>query len=142
MSGHSRWEDSTLMIVWYVALGGAVGSAARFLLGTFLQQRSGLAFPIGTLVINISGSLLLGFLLRYSLATPAISPEVRALIAAGFCGGYTTFSTFSYETAALLEEGDLRRAALYIFLSVALSLVGMFAGLSLASVLLNARRGL
>jgi fluoride exporter len=142
MSGHPRWEDSTVMIVWYVALGGAVGSAARFLLGEFLQQRSGLAFPIGTLVINISGSLLLGFLLRYSLATPAISPEVRALIAAGFCGGYTTFSTFSYETAALLEEGDLRRAALYIFLSVALSLVGMFAGLSLAGALLDARRGL
>jgi fluoride exporter len=142
MSGHPRWEDSTVMIVWYVALGGAVGSAARFLLGEFLQERSGLAFPIGTLVINISGSLLLGFLLRYSLATPAISPEVRALIAAGFCGGYTTFSTFSYETAALLEEGDLRRAALYIFLSVALSLVGMFAGLSLAGALLDARRGL
>ena len=142
MSGHPRWEDSTVRIVWYVALGGAVGSAARFLLGEFLQQRSGLAFPIGTLVINISGSLLLGFLLRYSLATPAISPEVRALIAAGFCGGYTTFSTFSYETAALLEEGDLRRAALYIFLSVALSLVGMFAGLSLAGALLDARRGL
>jgi len=130
------------MMVWYVALGGAVGSAARFLLGEFLQQRSGLAFPIGTLVINISGSLLLGFLLRYSLATPAISPEVRALIAAGFCGGYTTFSTFSYETAALLEEGDLRRAALYVLLSVTLSLVGTFAGLSLAGAVLNWRRGL
>jgi CrcB protein len=130
------------MIVWYVALGGAVGSVARFLFGEFLQQRSGLAFPIGTLVINISGSLLLGFLLRYSLAIQAISPEVRALIAAGFCGGYTTFSAFSYEAAALLEEGDLSRAALYIVLSVALSLVGTFAGLSLASALLDARRGL
>ncbi|HZM28059.1 MAG TPA: fluoride efflux transporter CrcB [Gemmatimonadales bacterium] len=141
MPGHTLSEDSTLMIVWYVALGGAVGSVARFLFGEFLQQRSGLAFPIGTLVINISGSLLLGFILRYTLATLAISPEVRALIATGFCGGYTTFSSFSYETAALLEEGDLRRATLYIVLSVALSLVGTFAGLSLAGAVLNARRG-
>src|SRR5919201_4338081 len=105
-------------MIWYVAVGGAAGSVARFLLGTALQQRSGGTFPIGTLVINITGSLLLGFLVRYALATPAVSAEVRALLTTGFCGGYTTFSTFSYETAALIEEGEYQRAALYVALSV------------------------
>jgi CrcB protein len=130
------------MMVWYVALGGALGSIGRFLLGTLIQQRSGVAFPVGTLVINVTGSLLLGLLLRYSLGTPAISPEVRALVTTGFCGGYTTFSTFSYETAALVEEGDWRRAGAYVALSLLVSLVGTFLGLSCANALLNARRGL
>ncbi|HEX5386666.1 MAG TPA: fluoride efflux transporter CrcB [Gemmatimonadales bacterium] len=129
-------------MIWYVALGGALGSASRFLLGAFLQQRSGVAFPVGTLIVNITGSFLLGFLLRYALETPAISPEVRALLTTGFCGGYTTFSTFSYETAALLEDGEASRAALYIVLSVAVSLAGVFAGFGLAREILNARRGL
>ena len=89
------------MIWWYVALGSAVGGVARFALATIVQQRVGPDFPAGTLVVNVSGSLLLGFLLRYSLGTVAISPEVRALLTTGFCGGYTTFSTFSYETFTL-----------------------------------------
>lgn len=63
------------MMVWYVALGGAAGSVSRFLLGTFLQQRAGVAFPVGTLVVNVTGSLLLGFLLRYALGRPVISPQ-------------------------------------------------------------------
>lgn len=130
------------MIVWYVALGGAVGSACRFLLGTFLQQKSGTAFPVSTLLINISGSFLLGLLLRYALGTPTVPPEVRALLTTGFCGGYTTFSTFSYETATLLEEGDARRAAAYIALSVAVSLAGTFAGFGFARALLRAQRTL
>jgi CrcB protein len=129
-------------MIWYVALGGAVGSAARFLLGVLIQQRSGLTFPLGTLVINITGSFLLGFLLRYGLATPALTPEVRALLTTGFCGGYTTFSTFSYETATLLEEGDYRRAMLYVVLSLVVSLAGTFLGFALAREVLAARRTL
>src|SRR5438105_9812919 len=98
------------MIWWYVALGSAVGGVARFALATIVQQRVGPDFPAGTLVVNVSGSLLLGFLLRYSLGTVAISPEVRALLTTGFCGGYTTFSTFSYDTM-LLREAEEDRAA-------------------------------
>lgn len=128
------------MMAWYVALGGAAGSACRFLLGACLQQRWRSAFPVGTLLINISGSFVLGLLLRYTLGTPAISSGVRALLTTGFCGGYTTFSTFSYETASLLEEGDLRRAGAYAALSVAVALAGTFAGFAFARALLRAQR--
>ncbi|MFN2567463.1 MAG: fluoride efflux transporter CrcB [Gemmatimonadaceae bacterium] len=126
-------------MIWYVALGSAAGGVARFLLGAFVQQRAGAAFPVGTLVVNVTGSLLLGFLIRYALGTPAIGPEVRALLTAGFCGGYTTFSTFTYETAALLEDGQYERAALYVASSVFLSLIGMYAGFVAARELLVLR---
>jgi CrcB protein len=115
-------------LLWYVAAGSAVGGACRFLLTAFIQQRAGGAFPLGTLIINITGSFVLGFLVRYALATPAITPELRALLMTGFCGGYTTFSTYSFETAALVEEAQYQRAALYVFLSVAIALAGTFAG--------------
>lgn len=130
-----------MRLLWYVAVGGAAGSVARLLLAGLVQSRSATGFPLGTLVVNVSGSLLLGFLLRYSLETPAVSPEWRALLATGFCGGYTTFSTFSYETVALLEEGDWRRAALYVALSVAVSLLGMVLGAAAAREVLVLRRG-
>ena len=66
-----------------------------------IQRLTGGTFPVGTLVINITGSFLLGVILRYGVETPTLTPEVRAFLTVGFCGGYTTFSTFSYETAAL-----------------------------------------
>ncbi|PYP64174.1 MAG: fluoride efflux transporter CrcB [Gemmatimonadetes bacterium] len=127
------------MIWWYVALGSAVGGVARFALATIVQQRVGPDFPAGTLVVNVSGSLLLGFLLRYSLGTVAISPEVRALLTTGFCGGYTTFSTFSYDTMLLLEDGEGLRAGGYVLLSVVLSLAGTWLGIVAARELLAMR---
>lgn len=128
-------------MIWFVALGSALGGVARFLLGTFLQQKAGTTFPIGTLVINITGSFLLGFLLHYALATSAISPEVRALLTTGFCGGYTTFSTFTYETLALVEEGALTRAAVYVVLSVIVALVGAYLGIASAREVIALREG-
>jgi len=127
------------MIWWYVALGSAAGGVARFAVALLVQQRVGPAFPIGTLVVNISGSMLLGFLLRYALGTDAISPEVRALLTTGFCGGYTTFSTFSYDTMMLLEDGEGLRAGGYVLLSVMLSLVGTWLGILAARELLAVR---
>ncbi|HWZ60195.1 MAG TPA: fluoride efflux transporter CrcB [Gemmatimonadaceae bacterium] len=118
--------------VWLVALGSAVGGVTRFLLGAAVQHRVGTTFPIGTLVINVSGSLLLGFLLRFLLAAPTVSPEVRAMLTAGFCGGYTTFSTFSADAAFLLESGQVGRATLYAVASVVLSITGCFAGMWVA----------
>jgi CrcB protein len=129
-------------LLWYVALGSAVGGAARFALSTFIQQRASSAFPVGTLIVNITGSLVLGFVLRYALGSPSVSAEVRALLTTGFCGGYTTFSTFSYETIALIEDGDYRRAAVYIALSVAVSLTATFLGMAAAGQLLAARRSM
>ncbi len=129
------------LYVW-VALGSAAGGVLRFALGAMIQQKTGSTFPVGTLIINLSGALLLGFLLRYSLETPAVSPELRALLTTGFCGGYTTFSTFTYETAALIEDGDYHRAVWYVVLSVALSLGGTFLGIGLAREALDFRRRL
>lgn len=126
-------------MIWYIAVGGAVGSVARFWLGTLIQQRVGAGFPLGTLVINITGSLLLGFLWRFALASPTISPEIRALLTTGFCGGYTTFSTFSFETATLIEDGQYERAAMYVGLSVVISLAGTFLGFAAARELIALR---
>jgi fluoride exporter len=130
-----------MRLIWYVALGGAIGSAARYLVGLSVQSRTGIDFPIGTLLVNLTGCVLLGFLLRYALATPAISPEVRALLTTGLCGGYTTFSTFGYETVALVEDGDWRRAALYIAISVAGSIAAIMLGMAGARQLLSFRQG-
>jgi fluoride exporter len=116
----------------YVALGSAVGGVSRYLLGGLIQRLLNTTFPAGTLLVNISGSFLLGAILRYAIDTPTFSPEVRALLTIGFCGGYTTFSTFSYETVALLEDGEWTRAGLYVGASVLLSLVGTFLGFAVA----------
>jgi CrcB protein len=131
-----------MQLLWYVALGGAVGSVTRYLVGVAVQGRSGLEFPIATLIINVSGSLLLGFLIRNALETSAITPEVRALLTTGLCGGYTTFSTFGYETVALIEDGDWQRAALYVGLSVAGSILGVMLGIAGARQVLGIRQAL
>ena len=129
-----------MRLIWYVALGSALGGAARLLLGGWIQNRFGPSFPLGTLAVNITGSLLLGFLLRYVLETPAIGPDARALLTTGLCGGYTTFSTFSYETVRLVEDGEYRRAALYVALSVGLGLLAMACGMMLAREVVALRR--
>ena len=99
-------------MIWYIAFGSALGGAARYLFGGWIQGRAGPDFPVGTLVINVTGSFLLGLLYRYAADSAAITPEVRAMLTIGICGGYTTFSTFSYETVRLLEEGEFGRAGL------------------------------
>jgi|SRR5678810_840361 fluoride exporter len=126
-------------MIWYVALGSAVGGALRYLLGGWIQQRTGGVFPIQTLFINVSGSFLLGFLQRYGLETAALSPEVRTMLTIGFCGGYTTFSTFSYETVRMLDDGDWRHAALYTGLSVVLTVAAAVLGIGAARELIRAR---
>jgi fluoride exporter len=127
---------------WAVAMGAALGGVARYYLSSAVQQRVGATFPWGTLLINVSGSLLLGFIFRYALATPTVSAEVRLLLTAGFCGGYTTFSTYTYETAALLEDGQYQRAGLYAFGSVFIALAATFCGFILARELIAFRERL
>jgi CrcB protein len=131
-----------MRLIWYIAIGGAAGSVIRYFVGVWAQGRTGLDLPAGTLLVNISGCLLLGFLMRYALATPAISPELRALLTTGLCGGYTTFSTFSYETIALIQEGDWRRATLYVGLSVFGSILGVMLGIAGARQVLALRQAL
>jgi fluoride exporter len=126
-------------MLWYVAAGSAVGGVARFLVASFVQQRAGPSFPAGTLLVNITGSLALGFLMRLALSTPAISAEVRTLLTTGFCGGYTTFSTFSYDALLLIEEGQYGRGIVYAVLSVVLSLLAMWLGVFAARELVALR---
>jgi CrcB protein len=116
----------------YVALGSAIGGVSRYLLGGLVQRLLDTTFPAGTLLVNVTGSFLLGAIIRYALETPSLTPEVRGFLTIGFCGGYTTFSTFSYETMALLEDGEWARAGVYITASVILSLIATFLGLALA----------
>jgi fluoride exporter len=126
-------------MVWYIAFGSALGGVSRYLFGGALQRLAGGTFPIGTLVVNVTGSFLLGAILRYAVDTPALSPEWRAALTVGFCGGYTTFSTFSYETVALLEDGEWTRASVYLALSVLLSITATFLGIVAARELIAVR---
>ncbi|HUR94232.1 MAG TPA: fluoride efflux transporter CrcB [Gemmatimonadales bacterium] len=115
-------------MLWYIALGSAIGGVSRYLFGGVVQRLTAGAFPLGTLVVNVTGSFLLGAILRYGIDTPSLAPEIRAMLTVGFCGGYTTFSTFSYETMALLEDGAWSRATAYVALSIGLSLVATTLG--------------
>jgi fluoride exporter len=126
-------------MLWYIAAGSAIGGVSRYLLGGFLQRQAGGTFPVGTLIINITGSFLLGLILRYAVETPTLSPEVRAFLTIGVCGGYTTFSTFSYETVALMEDGQWPRAVLYVVMSVGLSVLATFLGIAAAREVLLIR---
>jgi len=128
-------------MLWYIAAGSAIGGMSRYLLGGMIQRLTAGTFPAGTLVINVSGSFLLGLILRYGVDTPTLTPEIRAFLTVGLCGGYTTFSTFSYETVALMEDGEWTRATLYVALSVGLSVLAAFLGFVAARevLLLRAR---
>jgi len=128
-----------MRLILAVALGSAVGGVVRFLLSAWIQQRAAASFPFATLLVNVSGSLLLGMLATWSFETAGVSAELRALLTTGLCGGYTTFSTFSLETVALAEEGAWGRAAAYIVLSVSLSVLAAFAGVAGARHLMAAR---
>ena len=128
-----------MKLLWYVGVGAFVGGISRYLLAGFVQQRAGADFPVGTLVINVTGSLVLGFIMRIAMQTGSVSPEIRALLTTGFCGGYTTFSTFSYETAQLVEDGEYARAAIYVGSSVAVALLFTFVGFAAAQRLLVLR---
>lgn len=132
--------NTRLTLVLYAAIGGALGTVARYLLTLVIQARAGADFPLATLLINITGSVLLGFLMRYGLEGTTARPEIRLLLTTGFCGGYTTFSTFSYETARLIEDGDWQRGSGYVLASVLVSLAGTFIGFALARALLAAQR--
>ena len=126
------------MIVLAVALGGAAGAVARYWVGGWVQTLSGGLFPWGTLAVNLAGSLVLGFLLVWLQASLA-SAELRALVTIGVLGSFTTFSTFTYETAALLQDGEWTRALLYVTGSLLLGVLAVLLGAAAAELLLQPR---
>lgn len=124
------------MLLIYIALGGAAGALARFGLAGWVHSWAGETFPWGTLMVNLVGSLLLGLVFRF-LEGIAATAELRGLLTIGFLGAFTTFSTFSFETVSILQDGEWGRAAAYAIGSVFLGLVGVFAGFYLAAALLR-----
>jgi fluoride exporter len=122
------------MIFVLIAVGGAAGSLLRYLIGGAVQRMSAAGFPIGTMFVNVSGCFLIGILLRQFL-NMQVSPELRAFLIVGFCGGFTTFSTFSAETLGLIEGGEYGRATSYVILSVVLCLAATFMGMTAMKLL-------
>ena len=102
------------MLWLWVALGGAVGAVSRYLVAGYVQKAVGIAFPLGTMTVNVLGSFIIGFFIHYALEYLAMPPQVRALVVVGFLGAFTTFSSFSYETVSLLLEGEWVKALIYI----------------------------
>ncbi len=119
-----------MQLLLAVAAGSAIGGVSRFLLSGAVQSRVSSGLPFGTLLVNVLGSLVLGAVARHALVNPALSPSVRLFLTAGFCGGFTTFSTFSFETLELIQGGQVVRAVLYTLASVALGLAAATVGFS------------
>lgn len=115
-----------------VAIGGAFGAVARYLLNISPLSNIFQTFPIATFFINVSGSFLIGFLLIIFTEKFPASENMRLAVVVGFLGAYTTFSTFEFETFALVREKQLSTAILYVSLSFALGLIGVLSGVWLA----------
>lgn len=123
----------TSVIILCVAAGGLLGAPSRFLVDRFVADRKETEFPLGTFIINISGSFLLGLLTGLDMA--GHMPEsLKAFLGTGFCGAYTTFSTWSYETVRLFEEGSYVEAILNAFASLGIGLLAGGAGIALGLV--------
>ena len=114
-----------------VFLGGGIGAALRHGVNVGAARLLGTAFPFGTLAVNVTGSLVMGLLAGYFAFRSGISQHWSLFFTTGILGGFTTFSAFSLDAAALYERGEPGLAALYVVLSVALSIAGLFAGLAL-----------
>jgi fluoride exporter len=116
----------------WICAGGAVGTGARYLIALWAARSFGPTFPAGTLIVNLAGSFLLGFLMHAGSATQWLPMTMRLALTTGVLGGFTTYSAFSYETADFLRRGAGQYAGLNIVATVAGCLVAVFAGIALA----------
>ena len=119
----------------WVAIGGSLGSVARFWVGTAIAGRMGAKFPYGTFVINLTACVVIGFSLAFLGRRTGLNPAWRFFVAVGFVGSYSTFSTFEWETLQTLQTGSFFIAGLYVVLSVALGLGAVWCGVLVARVI-------
>ncbi|XXY21739.1 fluoride efflux transporter CrcB [Sorangium sp. So ce216] len=117
---------------FWIGLGGAAGTLARYGLSTWCQQRFGAGFPYGTLAVNVIGSFLLGVILQVAATTELLSPTLRLALSTGLMGGFTTYSSFNYETIKLFEEGAWWVAALNVLVTVAGCMIAGVLGIFVA----------
>jgi len=118
-----------------VGLGGGIGSIARYLCQKWFASSLPLTFPWGTFVVNLIGCLLIGVIYEASEKSAVLSPQARLFLATGFCGGFTTFSTFAFENMNLLRSGDTAYFLLYTIGSVVLGIIGVFGGVAIIKFL-------
>jgi fluoride exporter len=118
------------LAVLAVAVGGAFGSVARYLISSWSIARFGAAFPWGTFAINVSGSFLIGVVFGLAAARTEMSPYLRVFLTTGILGGYTTFSAFAFETYTLGAEGAYLRGTAYALGSVVLGVIAAYAGIA------------
>jgi len=121
-------------VVAAVAMGGAIGSVARYFVAQ-VQSPAWTGFPYGIFLVNISGGFIMGVLTELMALKFSVSPELRAFLTTGVMGGYTTFSTFSLESALLIQRGQIVSAGGYVVGSAVLSIVALFCGLWLVRAL-------
>jgi len=120
--------------MFYVGLGGIFGAITRFLLGKWISSKASSTFPFGTWIINITGSLLLGFLFVLRLGN-GLSEDLWLLVGTGFIGAYTTFSTFGYETIQMIQKKEHKNVFLYVSVSVVLGIVFAWIGGLIGSIM-------
>lgn len=128
----TRKDGPRLMHLLYIGLFGALGCLSRYFVSGWTYALLGRGLPYGTLMVNVVGSFLLGFVMEFSLRSALLSQELRMGITVGFMGGFTTFSTFSYETLRLLEDGSIFEAGGNVLLNVLVCLLFTWAGFSAA----------
>ena len=119
----------------YIAVGGALGSMARFWVGSAVASRLGTKFPYGTFVINITACVVIGFSLTFLAKRTDMNPAWRFLVPVGFVGAYSTFSTYEWETLSTLRSGAFSMAALYAFSSLFLGLAAVWCGALIAETI-------
>jgi fluoride exporter len=121
--------------VLLVALGGALGSVTRYLVGGWIASRMGASFPYGTLIINLTASFIIGFFLAFAEDRASLDPYWRLFIAVGFIGGYSTFSTYEYESIRLLQDGEMLLGTLYLLGSMVGGAVAAITGVAVGSLI-------
>lgn len=121
-------------IIFLVGAGGFLGSIARYLIAIWITKHFPSAFPYGTFAANIIGCLLIGIVYGLSERFDWLTPEWRILLATGFCGGFTTFSSFTYENITLLEYSNYLNFTLYAIGSFAVGLLAVFGGISITKI--------